>query len=298
MPKEEGFVLSNLRLAELVAIVNANKPFFDDFLVYLRESGYVSIRSFIAEESDKKAIAVITGFLDRASPVALLDGVGRPYDNSLGRWYFLAWLLRDAPAQRLRPLVDGVPGGTMQAKRAYLLNEVRKFVGPLFPAEDSWSWAAVSEVMLARLEGSRRSLKGTLFEAIVRRSLKAVLDENHIDLTISPGEVRILDETYDVQVSGPSRSILIPIKTRETMGGGHAMLFTRDIHKAIAVAEGNGYQCLPVVIAESWGGDLKSLTCDNYIYIKVNPNQVTILEPLLAARFRELVPFFRELETR
>lgn len=149
--------------------------------------------------------------------------------------------------------------------------------------------------MLARLEGSRRSLKGTLFETIVRRSLKEVFDENRIKLEISPREVRILDETYDVQVSGPSRSILIPIKTRETMGGGHAMLFTRDIHKSIAVAEENGYQCLPVVIAESWGGDLKSLKCENYIYIKVNPNQIKIIEPLLADKLRELIKVFRDL---
>src|SRR5437762_2274410 len=118
--------------------------------------------------------------------------------------------------------------------------------------------------MLDRLEGSRRSLKGTLFEEIVRRALTAVLKEDGIELVahdqprgknqlgISQGEVRILDETYDLQVSGPSRSILIPIKTRETMGGGHAMLFTRDIHKAIVVAESNNYQCLPVIIAESW----------------------------------------------
>jgi len=295
MPQSEGFVLSNLRLAALVAIVNLNKHIFDDFQTYLQEMGYRSIRLFMAETSDKKAVTVITGFLGRTSKVTLLNGLGKPYDNSIARWYFLAWLLRDAPAQRLGPLLDGMPGDTIQEKRAYLLNEIRKFVAPLFPAEESWGWAAVSEVMLARLEGSRRALKGALFEAIVRRSLKAVLDENKIDLTISPGEVRILDETYDVQVSGPSRSILIPIKTRETMGGGHAMLFTRDIDKSIAVAEGNGYQCLPVVIAESWGGDLNSLKCENYIYIKANPNQVAVLEPLLADRFRNLVPLFREL---
>jgi hypothetical protein len=295
MRREHEFVLSNLRLAELVTIVNANKPFFDDFIEYLRDVGYPGIPSFLAEKSDKKALAVILGFLQRTSKVTLLDGVGRPYDNAQARWYFLGWLLRDAPAQRLRPMVDAVPGATTQARQAYLLNEIRKFVGPLFPAEESWGWATVSEVMLARLEGSRRALKGTLFEAIVRRTLKTVLDENRIKVEISPREVRILDETYDVQVSGPRRSILIPIKTRETMGGGHAMLFTRDIHKSIAVAEKNGYQCLPVVIAESWGGDLKSLKCENYIYIKVNPNQVPIIEPLLADRFRELIGVFRDL---
>ena len=214
------FIIPNLRLAELVAIVNENRQFFEDFLDHIREAGYANPHAFVAEPSDEKALHVIARFLNRSSGAALFDGLGRPYANATARWYFLAWLLRDAPAQRLRPLVEQAPGATMEARRAYLLNEVRKYVAPLFPNNESWSWAAISEVMLARLEGSRRSLKGTLFEAIVRRSVKAVLDENSIDLKISPNEVRILDETYDVQISGPSRSILIPIKTRETMGGG------------------------------------------------------------------------------
>ena len=207
-------------------------------------------------------------------------------------------MLRDAPAQRLGPLVNQAPGETLEDRRAYLLNEIRKFVAPLFPEDESWSWAAISEVMLARLEGSRRSLKGTLFEAIVRRSLKTVFEENGIALEVSDREVRIHDETYDIQVLGPKRSILIPVKTRETMGGGHAMLFTRDIDKAISVAEENGYHCLPVVIAESWGGDLKSLKSENFVYIRANPNQVMVIEPLLIERLRELVPMFRELAER
>lgn len=132
MPPDNEFVLSNLRLAELVAIVNENKAFFEDFVKYLREAGYVSIRSFVTEKSDKKAASVILGFLQRTSKVNLLDGLGRPYDNAQARWYFLGWLLRDAPAQRLRPLVDAVPGASTQVRQAYLLNEVRKFVAPLF----------------------------------------------------------------------------------------------------------------------------------------------------------------------
>lgn len=248
------FIIQNLRLAELVAIVNENKRFYDDFVEYVRVMGYGNPHEFVMERSDAKAERIIAGFLNRASPgVLLLDGIGRPYANPQARWYFLAWLLRDAPAQRLRPLLDQVPGETMEARKVHLLNEIRKFVAPLFPDDESWTWAAFSEVMLARLEGSRRSLKGTLFEEIVRRSLKAVFDRHKIRLNVGEKEVRILDETYDIQVLGPHRSMLIPVKTRETMGGGHALLFTRDIGKAISVAEAHGYRCLPVVIAESLG---------------------------------------------
>lgn len=74
------------------------------------------------------------------------------------------------------------------------------------------------------------------------------------------------DETYDVAVSGSNGTILMPVKTRETMGGGHALLFTRNIHNSITVATNAGNQCLPIVIAESWSGDLDSLPCDYFIY--------------------------------
>ena len=116
-----------------------------------------------------------------------------------------------------------------------------------------------------------------------------------LDLEIGDGEVRIHDETYDVQVMGREGNLLIPVKTRETMGGGHALLFTRDIDKSIRVAVENGYRCLPVVIAESWGGDLGSLASKEFVYIQANPNQVAVLEPRLREELRKFVPLLRSL---
>lgn len=289
------FVLSNLRLADLVAIVKANKGFYDDFVKYLHENGYKTTQEFVNEPSDSKGKRIIAGFLERTSAAELMNGLGNPYANSVARWYFLAWILRDAPTQRLGPLLGEVPGKTIEDRKAYLLNEVRKFVGPLFPDCQSWEWSAISEVMLARLEGSRRALKGGLFEGIVRRCLRAVLKKHDISLSVSEKEVRIHDETYDLRVSGKTQSILMPVKTRETMGGGHASLFTRDIYKSISVAQENGFQCLPIVIAESWGGDLESLKCD-YVYIQANPNQVASIEPLLIEKLEALIDLFRHLD--
>jgi hypothetical protein len=79
------------------------------------------------------------------------------------------------------------------------------------------------------------------------------------------------------------------------MGGGHALLFTRDIHKAVSAAFGAGFDCLPVIIAESWGGDLKSLKSKDYIFINKNPNQITELEPLLAEELKKRVKIFKDL---
>jgi len=291
------FVLHNLRLKELVAIVRENKRFYEDFVAFLQEEGYNSVLDFIREPSDERAAEAISRYLTRPIEVKLYDGLLRPYSNSKAKWFFLAWLLRDAATQRLQPLLRSVPGETIVERKTYLLNEVRKFVGPLFPETESWEWPAISEVMLARLEGSRRALKGTLFEEIVRRNLRDLIEKHKLQLAVSNKQVKIGDETYDVQVIGKAGSILLPVKTRETMGGGHSLLFTRDIYKSILVATENGYTCVPIVIAESWVGDLGDLKSELYIYIQANPNQITAVEPLLAQKLEELLPLLESIST-
>ena len=109
-------------------------------------------------------------------------------------------------------------------------------------------------------------------------------------------QVKIEDETYDVQVTGSAGTILIPVKTQETMGGGHSLLFARDIYKSIMVAAEKGYTCVPIVIAESWAGDLEELQSELYIYIQANPNQVATIEPILAQKLaEELLPLLENI---
>jgi hypothetical protein len=234
--------------------------------------------------------------LQHADKAVLYDGIGRPYASDLAKWYFLAWTMRDAPAQRLGPLLQGIEGASMSERKANLLNQVRKFVGPLFPEAEKWTWHTISEVMLARLEGSRRSLKGRTFEDTVRTAMRAVIAKNQLDLKVGDAQVKIADETYDVQIIGKTRTILVPVKTREIMGGGHANLFTRDIHKAISVAQENGYECIPVVIAESWGGDLESLSCEQVIYLSINPNQTEKVSVMLYDAVNRIVSSLKKLE--
>jgi hypothetical protein len=210
-------VIDNLRLAELIAIVRQNELFFDAFVQFLVQHGYADIHSFINEPDEKKAVAVIEAYLRHAEEANLYDGIGRPYASDVAKWYFLAWTMRDAPAQRLGPLLRNVEGASLTERKAKLLNEVRKFVGPLFPESEKWTWHTISEVMLARLEGSRRALKGTTFENTVRTAIRAVIARHHLSLKVGDGQVKIGDETYDVQIIGRTRTILVPVKTRETM---------------------------------------------------------------------------------
>lgn len=294
-----GYVIENIRLTELIIVVRQNKPFYEEFLTFLNTKGYKNIHEFINDSSDERSTNLITEYLNEDFDSQLLDGIGQPYKSQTAKWYFLAWLLRDAPAQRLAPLLSSVQGRNPIEKKANLLNEIRKFVAPLFPDTDSWTWAAISEVMLARLEGSRRALKGGLFENIVRTTLKAFFKEKNLKLTTSNKEIKLNEESYDVQIVDSKESILVlmPVKTRETMGGGHASLFTRDIHKSISVATQNGYKCIPVIIAESWAGHLAKLPCEYYIYITMNPNQIDQIKPALKQELSKLLPFFKKLAT-
>ncbi len=291
--KISQFVVDNLRLQELAAIVEQNKPFYDAFSSFLQRHGYADVAAFIHDNDSAKARSVIESYLANPAGATLHDGLGRPYTNGKAKWYFLAWILRDAPAQRLEPLLRSVDGSTLEEKKAVLINHLREFVGPLFPGSEKWTWPVVSEIMLARLEGSRRALKGTRFESLVRNLLTELFAANAIDLAVGEKQITISDETYDVQVVSGKSKILIPVKTRETMGGGHANLFTRDIHKSISVAQENGYLCIPIVIAESWGGDLDSLHCEHLIYIQANPNQTDEIGPKLATELESLLPVWR-----
>lgn len=289
------FVIENIRLRELVAVVSENHAYFEDCLACLNEHGFADLPSFINTNDDSKALTAILAYLVRESEAQLFDGIGKPYANPKARWFFLSWVFRDAPAQRLGPLVRHVMGDTAIERKANLLNELRKHVSPLFPNPASWEWPALAEVLLARLEGSRRALKGTLFETVVRRVLVTLFAENDIELRIGDKQVTVSDETYDVPIYGIEETLLIPVKTRETMGGGHALLFTRDIHKSVSVAEAAGHRCLPVIIAESWGGKLEDLACKNFIYIQSNPNQIAKVEPLLFKEFEKLLDVFHSV---
>ncbi|MDB2439479.1 hypothetical protein N9W89_12255 [Hellea sp.] len=286
----------NLRLGELAAVADLNKHFYDDFVSYLKNNGYSSVFDFIKEKNNERSEAVILQYFIRELPeeVFLHDGIARPYKTNRAKWLFMGWLLRDAPAQRLQPMVSSMEADSVTARKAKLLSVVKETLIDHFPTEDYWTWYTFREVMIDRLEGSRRALKGTLFEAIVRRNLERVFKENKLPIEISKVELSLDGETYDVAVSGAGGRVLIPVKTRETMGGGHALLFTRDIHKSISVASNAGVVCLPIVIAESWSGNLSTLECDEFVYIDLNPNQIGQVEPKLYDMLSGLSGFFKE----
>lgn len=293
-----SFVIENLRLRDLVTIVKQNQQFYAEFVKFLTGKGYKDIHDFINDKDDLRAIFVLEDYLTSRPKSKFYDGLGRPYPDVTAKWYFLAWILRDAPVQRLAPLLRTIEGDSLDKKKAFLLNQLRKFVGPLFPEAKKWEWPVLSEVMIARLEGSRRALKGIKFEDLVRVLLRKLFVAHNLPLVVGDKEKRINEETYDVQIFIGSKTILIPVKTRETMGGGHANLFTRDIFKSITVAQENGFECIPIIIAESWAGNLESLKCKHFVYIQANPNQTEEVEKMLQKALTDLLTVWRNFVTK
>lgn len=291
-----NYIIDNIRLSELMIITQQNKAYYEEFEKFLTQYGYASIYNFIQEQSPLNLNNVLTAYFSLPFTSYLYDGIGNAYKADKAKWLFICWLLRDAPEQRLRPIVSSLSQGNKTANQIYLITQLIDYIRPIFPSPLSWTWEAFMEVMLDRLEGSRRALKGGFIEGIVRSILFSVFSEQKLStLNISPKQIALGGETYDVSITGPNGTILMPVKSRETMGGGHAQLFTRDIHKSISVAEDHGFICIPVIFAESWQGNLQSLPCQNYIYLPINPNQIATNMNTLEAEIKKIISVFTSI---
>jgi len=290
------YIEENLRLSELVSVANGNKKYFDYFLNCLKEYGFHSLKSFV-DADDIQAKTFLYQFLKGNFPttINLYDGVFSPYSDQKARWLLLGWIFRDAPAQRLQPLIKTSKGKDSLEKKVHLINVIRNQCSQIFPEENSWEWLVIREVFIDRLEGSRRAKKGALFEVIVRDIIRKILKDNSLPLEVADSEIKLENETYDISIKGNKGTLLIPVKTRETMGGGHAHIFTRDIRESISRAIKSDYYVFPIIIAESWTGNLSDLAVDDYIYLQKNSNQIEEIKPLLKNELNSRLPVFKKL---
>jgi len=293
-------IVENIRLGELAAVADQNKAYFDAFCKFLKGHGYAELYEFIQDKTERPLRVLEEFFSDRVVMPPLLDGVAKEYPAAKAKWLFLGWLLRDAPEQRLKPIVAEFKKGAKKVESVVpeILNKLRIACGRVFKDKGHWSWFCMREVMIDRLEGSRRAKKGNLYENIVREVLTSLFEKHILKLTVHEVEEKIEGETYDVVISGANGQLLMPVKTRETMGGGHAHIFTRDIFKSIQVATKNGYEVLPIIVAESWTGDLKELPCDDFIFIKKNPNQLADVRAAIESEIEKRLKLFQSLSKK
>jgi hypothetical protein len=157
----------------------------------------------------------------------------------------------------------------------------------------SFSWLTVREVVMDRLEGSRRSIKGHHLEASVRMAIITAFQNyysingnygKYKKVTIADKQIKIGNHTIDVSVKlipsddSPIQTLLIPIKTRETEGGGHSHIFTRDIIAAVRELKDdeNRYHMIAVIVARNWSiSELGNIDnqIDKVFHFNMNPNK-------------------------
>jgi hypothetical protein len=270
-----GIDLSHERLVDLAYLADQAEPFYrwvegrfqrvlsrqaslDDIL---QTSSLDGLKSGIADCYYQKA--------SQETLPALFDGVGRNYPHARACFYFFSWMIRDAPQQRLAPLIQRIQRSTGQTREDIEIEVLARMIFQYRPVVKTFAWQAMREVIIDRLEGSRRSIKGHEKEALLRlallKSFQRFFNEHqnyglYAAFKIPSRQIVLENESYDVSVSllglhgEVVRRILLPIKTRETEGGGHAHLFTRDIKAALTKvrrASPDDLVCV-VIIAKNW----------------------------------------------
>lgn len=267
-----GVDITHARLTDLMKLADQAKPFYDwverIFQEALSDNQTLNEMLLNCDYSSLRKALQACYHAQESRPL-LFDGIGRSYSHNKACYYFFSWLIRDAPQQRLNPLIQRVSRNTNQNRidteievLAHLIIKYRNVV-------TTFDWNAIREVIVDRLEGSRRSVKGHEKEAIVRTALvnavQTFFSKNgnygiFADVLISPRQVQIGVESYDVSVDFLDMKgaevfrLLVPIKTRETEGGGHAHLFSRDITSAIRAAKLslNYLYVMPIIVAINW----------------------------------------------
>ena len=131
-------VIENLRLKELLLVVNMNRPFFEEFLSFLNKHSYKDIHEFVSEPEESRLSNLLKLYFESTFTACLYDGIGRAYDQSKSKWYFITWLLRDAPQQRLQPILASLETGSTTEKRIWLIIKILNFVVPLMPKKEQW----------------------------------------------------------------------------------------------------------------------------------------------------------------
>lgn len=289
--------ISHSRLVELSKLADQAKPFYDwiEKIAKKVTGSHRSLNEILYQCSKKDIKNIIENcYSDQAETKPFLfDGIGRVYPHFKTCFYFFAWIVRDAPQQRLSPLISRMQKADNVSKITAETDALVELIFEYKSVVKSFEWQAVREVIIDRLEGSRRSIRGHALEASARTSLVTAI-QNYYSIygnygkfkkvEIADKQIKVGRHTVDVSVllypqkePSPIR-LLIPIKTRETEGGGHSHIFTRDVISAIIdiKAEKKNDHIVVVIVAENWS-PREIETIDNAIdlifHFNMSPNE-------------------------
>lgn len=289
--------ITHYRLVELSTLADQAKPFYDwiEKIAKKQTGSHKTLNEIILSASKQNLFNIINycyNESDENKPL-LFDGIGRIYPHKKACFYFFAWIIRDAPQQSLTPLITRMRKLENIDK---VLAETETLVELIYEYKyyvKSFEWLTVREIIIDRLEGSRRSIKGHHLEASVRTALITSFQYyfsiygnygKYEKVNIADKQIKIGNHTVDVSaeliaIDGSQKEILlIPIKTRETEGGGHAHIFTRDIIAAVRdlKEDSNKYHIMAVIIAQNWSAlELENIDdqIDLIFHFDMSPNK-------------------------
>lgn len=289
--------ISHYRLVELAKLADQARPFYDWVEKKAKQvtHSHKTLNDILlhADKNRLKKIIISCYNATEEEKPMLFDGVGRVYTHSKACFYFFAWIIRDAPHQRLAPLISRMRKIEDIEKIAAETDSLVNLIYEYRSVVKSFEWQTVREIVIDRLEGSRRSIKGHHLEANIRTALVTAFQNYysiHSDygkfkkVEIAKKQIKIGRHTIDVSAKliskneRPNYKLLIPIKTRETEGGGHAHIFTRDITAAIRDLKDDDPVChiVAVIVARNWSsaeiGDINDRT-DLIFHFNMSPNK-------------------------
>lgn len=288
--------IAHYRLIELSKLADQAKPFYDwvEKIAKQITNSHHSLNDILQTVTKKKIVSIIKACYcaKEAERPLLFDGIGRVYPHRDACFYFFAWMIRDAPRQRLSPLISKMKQLDKVSERDAQIDSLANLIVEYRRNVQGFTWTAVREVVMDRLEGSRRSIRGHEVEAYVRTALSIALQNFYAShsnygqyqyVQVSSKQIKIGNHTVDVsatcvQIDSSVLHIFLPIKTRETEGGGHSHLFSRDIIAAvrdIKDAEPRSV-ILVVIVADNWSQreiQIMGAHIDRVFHFNMSPNR-------------------------
>lgn len=289
--------ITHYRLIELSRLADQAKPFYDWIEQRARRvtGSYRSLSEILQAATSQELKETIRSCYQETndSRPMLFDGIGRAYPHAKACFYFFAWMIRDAPQQRLSPLIIRMQKADHVAKLDAEIDTLVALFDEYRSLVRSFEWETMREIIMDRLEGSRRSISGHRIEAYVRTSLATAIQYYFAvhgnyglfsRVEIADKQIKIGGHTVDVSAVlvplGGNRSVrlLMPVKTRETEGGGHSHLFTRDLITAIAGFDDSSEvrRVAVVIIARNWSPseiDTMNAKIDVIFHFDMSPNE-------------------------
>lgn len=289
--------IAHYRLVELTKLADQAKPFYDWIERHAKmvTGSHKSFNDIILECSKSDLNNIIKAcYLDsNEDKPFLFDGIGRVYSHSKACFYFFAWIIRDAPQQRLSPLISRMQKADNVIKFVAETDSLTELIFEYRNTVKIFEWNTVREIVIDRLEGSRRSISGHHIEGNVRAGLITAIQNffsiynnygEYRKIEIADKQIKIGRHTVDIsaklypKTGDEPINLLIPVKTRETEGGGHSHIFSRDILSAISdiKKELSNYHISVVIVAENWSvSEISTITdeIDQIFHFNMSPNK-------------------------